>query len=358
VRQIKKGSTDQSVIIRIVDSGDGTPETGVEHNTSGIDLFYRREGAAVVSITEAALSALTDAHSDGGIEHIGGGYYRLDLPDAAVASGANGVFVGGTITNMVVIGCYIHLVDFDPQDTVRLGLTALPNAAAEASGGLYTRGTGAGQINQPANGVVDANVVSGAGTAWNSGAIGPNTLASDTIAAAKIATGAITAGKFAADAITSTVVADNAITANKIANDAIAAAKIATGAITNAKFAAGAIDAAAIASDAIALAKLASDVKARLLASASVTKLDASALTIILGTVDDTVSPTTTQFESDDITEATADHYNGRLVIFTSGALLGQGTTIEDYALVSGRGRFTCTALTEAPANDVTFIII
>src|ERR1044071_1316284 len=46
----------------------------------------------------------------------------------------------------------------DLSDTVRLGLTALPNAAAEAAGGLYTRGTGAGQINQDANGRVDANV--------------------------------------------------------------------------------------------------------------------------------------------------------------------------------------------------------
>ena len=48
---------------------------------------------------------------------------------------------------------------YDPADTVRLGLTALPNAAAEAAGGLYTRGTGAGQINQPANGMVDTNIV-------------------------------------------------------------------------------------------------------------------------------------------------------------------------------------------------------
>lgn len=136
MRMIKKGATDQSVVIRIVDSTDGTPETGVEHNTSGIDLWYRREGAVKTSITEAALSALNDAHSDGGIEHIGDGYYRLDLPDAAVATGANGVMIGGAVTGMVVIGCYVPLVDFDPQDAVRLGLTALPNAAPDAAGGL------------------------------------------------------------------------------------------------------------------------------------------------------------------------------------------------------------------------------
>lgn len=138
MRSVKKGATDQSVVIRIVDATDGTPETGVAYNTSGIDLWYRREGATKTSITEASLSALNDAHTDGGILHIGDGYYRLDLPDAAVASGANGVVVGGTVTGMIVIGCYVHLLDYDPQDALRLGLTALPNAAANATGGLMT----------------------------------------------------------------------------------------------------------------------------------------------------------------------------------------------------------------------------
>lgn len=58
------------------------------------------------------------------------------------------------------------IVDF--SDIVRMGLTALPSAAAEAAGGLYTRGTGAGQVNQPANGMVDTNVVRNAGTAITS----------------------------------------------------------------------------------------------------------------------------------------------------------------------------------------------
>lgn len=155
---VRKGATDRSVTIRIIDSGDGTPETGVVYNTSGIDLWYRREGAAKTSITEATLSALTDAHSDGGFLHIGDGEYRLDLPDAAFASGANHVDVGGTVTGMIVIGGRIRLVNYDPEDAVRLGLTALPNANAEAAGGLFTRGTGAGQINQQANGQIDANL--------------------------------------------------------------------------------------------------------------------------------------------------------------------------------------------------------
>lgn len=81
--------------------------------------------------------------------------------------------------------------------------------------------------------------------------------------------------------------------------------------------------------------------------------------TIVEGTVSwDNTNATTTVFYSDDITEATADHYIGRVVIFTSGALLYQATDITDYALVAGEGKFTVTALTEAPADNVTFVIV
>jgi len=111
VRRIPAGTTDVSVVIRIIDSTDGTPETGVVFDTAGIDLEYRREGAASVDITEATLAALTTAHTDGGFLHIGNGYYRLDLPDAACEAGVSGVLVHGVVTGMVVIGAYIELTN-------------------------------------------------------------------------------------------------------------------------------------------------------------------------------------------------------------------------------------------------------
>jgi hypothetical protein len=135
---VKKGSTDRSVLVRVVDSAAGTPETGVAYNTAGVDLWYRREGATKTSLTEATLATTDAAHADGGFIHVGDGYCRLDLPDAAFATGANYVDVGGTFTDMIVIGGRVKLVAYDPEDTVRLGLTALPNAAAAASGGLPT----------------------------------------------------------------------------------------------------------------------------------------------------------------------------------------------------------------------------
>ena len=109
-REIIGGSTDQSVVIRIIDSTDGTPETGVTFETSGLTLWYRRESGGKVTITPATLAAIDSAHSDGGIIHIGDGYYRLDPPDAAIASGVDGVMFGGAVTGMIVIGCYIQIV--------------------------------------------------------------------------------------------------------------------------------------------------------------------------------------------------------------------------------------------------------
>lgn len=89
------------------------------------------------------------------------------------------------------------------------------------------------------------------------------------------------------------------------------------------------------------------------------TNLAQSALGIVRGTSDNTAfTATSTIFESDDITEATADHYIGRVVVFTSGALAGQATEVSDYALNGGRGRFTVVALTEAVPDNSQFVLV
>jgi hypothetical protein len=157
----KAGVTSKSVVLRIIDATDGTPELGVVFNTAGIDLQYRREGAASVAITEVTLAALTTAYASGGFLHIGNGYYRLDVPDAAFAAGSDGVLIHGIVTGMVVIGAYVQLVAYDPFDAVRLGLSALPNAAASAAGGLPTVGTGSGQINPTTGNVTVAGYAAG-----------------------------------------------------------------------------------------------------------------------------------------------------------------------------------------------------
>jgi hypothetical protein len=80
-------------------------------------------------------------------------------------------------------------------------------------------------------------------------------------------------------------------------------------------------------------------------------------------TVEDTdVSPTATAFQGNRgqgrSEEATADHFNGRNILFLTGALQGKMTDITDYALTNARGAFTVTSLGEAPADGDQFIVL
>ncbi len=95
--------------------------------------------------------------------------------------------------------------------------------------------------------------------------------------------------------------------------------------------------------------------------SGSAANLERAASVMTRGTVYNdggTYAASTTVFYSDDVVESTADHYIGRTINFTSGALQGQSTLITDYALTGGLyGTFTVEALTEAPADNTTFTI-
>ena len=95
------------------------------------------------------------------------------------------------MTSRAVVGCYIHLVAYNPNDAIRLGLTALPNVNSGAAGAIPTTGTGANQIS----------VTSGA-VALAAGAIANTTFAAGAINAAAIATAAIDADALATDAVT------------------------------------------------------------------------------------------------------------------------------------------------------------
>lgn len=151
---IKVGSTDKSVVIRIVDDTDGKPETGVVAATAGLAFNYRREGGLLVNIAGLSdLALLTSAHTDGGLLHIGHGYYRIDVPDAAFAAGSDGVLIEGTATGMVVIGQYIQLVGYDPR-------TELTAAVLTVAGGAAQPGDEMDLVNAP-NAVAVAAIQAG-----------------------------------------------------------------------------------------------------------------------------------------------------------------------------------------------------
>lgn len=169
------------VPIHLVDQTDGiTPETGEAAGQPQLS-----KNGASFSNTTATLTA------------IGNGAYYVELTAAELDTVGFGI-VRYDSANTAEAQVAFQVVSFDPYDSVRLGLTSLPNAAAEAAGGLYTRGTGAGQINQDANGRVDTNVAN-----MDAGTVTASAIATAAIDADSIATDAITSAKIAAGAITS-----------------------------------------------------------------------------------------------------------------------------------------------------------
>lgn len=108
-KKVQHGATDVSVTFKVLDSTDGTPETGYTHGTTGVDFWYRQGATGAVQTITAAPQTVTGAHVDGGLVHVQDGVGRLDLPDAAVASGVDYIEYGGTFTDMIVIGGVIEL---------------------------------------------------------------------------------------------------------------------------------------------------------------------------------------------------------------------------------------------------------
>jgi hypothetical protein len=147
---ILAGSTSQSVTLFIQDSSSttGAGLSGLVFNTSGLIAYYTFTGAnaTATAITLATLAAVNSAFSSGGFKEIDAtnmkGVYRLDLPNTALATSKGrsvAVMLSGA-ANMAPCILEIELTGWDNQDGVHAGLTALPNAAAAASGGLPTIG--------------------------------------------------------------------------------------------------------------------------------------------------------------------------------------------------------------------------
>ena len=142
------GTTDYTKTVFIPDpaSTDGSGKTGLV--AANLTVSYTRvetdNDVVVTDVTSSLndLAALTTAHTDWGILEVSStlapGLYRLDIADAVFASGAWSAVVYVMITTSAAAASPIEfdLVAFNKLDGVRLGLTALPNAAADAAGGL------------------------------------------------------------------------------------------------------------------------------------------------------------------------------------------------------------------------------
>jgi hypothetical protein len=158
---IKAGATSQSVNVFIRDSssttGGGLAAVAPAGGSllTGTKLYYSFTGAnasAGVAVSLSVLAAVNTAWTSAGIVTLDGtnmiGWVRVDIPNAALAASSGRVvsflLYGGT--NMAPTPFEIELTGWDNQDAVHGGMTAMPNAAAGASGGLLINGVNTGTV--------------------------------------------------------------------------------------------------------------------------------------------------------------------------------------------------------------------
>ena len=141
-----KGVTDQTLLVFVQDSSSTTGDGLTGITASMLTAYYARvEDDNDVVIAEISLIDAVGtgtAHADGVWEEISPnmpGWYRLDPPDACFATGASecGIsLIDSASNNVASVAIEIQLINVDLTDSVRMGITALPNAAADAAGGL------------------------------------------------------------------------------------------------------------------------------------------------------------------------------------------------------------------------------
>lgn len=140
--EILAGATDQTIDLFIRDSSSTTGGglTGLAYNTASLVCYYRKGATSTPTALTLATQTVGGAHSDGGFVAVDGtncpGQYRLDLSDTIVATAGRVTLYLKGATNMAPCVVEIEVVAVDKYNATRMGLTALPNAAADAAGGL------------------------------------------------------------------------------------------------------------------------------------------------------------------------------------------------------------------------------
>ena len=148
--KIKRGTTSKRRLIFIADSSSttGAGLANLVFNSAGlVAYYYASDLANEVQIT--LVTATLGTYTSGGLVAVDNtnmpGWYEFGIPDAALDGGTEAVIQLMGATNMVPVNIYIELDSVDYQDTVRFGLTSIPNVAQGNSGALPT-GDASGRI--------------------------------------------------------------------------------------------------------------------------------------------------------------------------------------------------------------------
>lgn len=112
---IKGGSTSRRVLLAVYSTTTGLPYTTAAYNDAGIAVKYQRApNGTITSITPVTQTA-TGAWTSGGFVALADNIVRLDVPDAAFATGADSVLITASATAWVAVAVEVQLVGYDPR---------------------------------------------------------------------------------------------------------------------------------------------------------------------------------------------------------------------------------------------------
>ena len=127
---ITAGDTSKTIYVVLVDSTTGLGKTGLVFNSTGFTGSYTLPLAARAAITMVT-QTVTGAWSSGGFVEVDAtnqpGLYRLDLPNAAIASGAYSVITVG-FTGVKTATLVIPLTEVNITSTIADLSQGLPPA--------------------------------------------------------------------------------------------------------------------------------------------------------------------------------------------------------------------------------------
>ncbi len=148
------GNTDVKLLVKLYDSTSDLNEgiTGLVFNSSGLQAYYYRPGAAsATQITLATLGSLNAAHSDGGFLEVNAtnmpGWYLFHTTDAMWTSGVDHVvltFKAASGLNMVQSDIVFQITAFDLD-------SANPDVNAAQWAGISTQSTDVAIVTSPTN---------------------------------------------------------------------------------------------------------------------------------------------------------------------------------------------------------------
>ena len=133
-QQINKGAANPTVRVYVVDNPAGTPETSASASGTGLTLWYERERGGRTTFTAFNLLNTSASWTQGGFIHISDGYYRMDIPDAAVTTGVNTVLCGVSgLTSMIGIATLVDLTEPLSISAFGVKVTAMAPDVLDAS---------------------------------------------------------------------------------------------------------------------------------------------------------------------------------------------------------------------------------